>query len=165
MVQYKNSFGETAYKDATCTEIINTSKPFEDNIRAVWSRNVFFILWYALIYTYFFIFAICNRLKRGIKWLFYKIRKKQYVYCRKVSNNRLIEMHNLIVESNIWQTMWFMLLFYSIGISKLVYHIAIICAWITRKILVPIIIWASIMFSVICFCNAIAAGKQKSHHP
>lgn len=163
MVHYKNSFGETAYKDSSCTEIINTSKPFEDNIKAVWSRNVFFILWYGLIYNYFFIAALINRVIRGVKYLYKKITKKSYVYSRKVSQNRLIELHHLIVESNIWVTIWFMILFYSIGIAKLIYHIAKITAWLVKHVGVPIVLWLTAIFAIISFSGAIASKNQNQH--
>ena len=162
MVQYKNSFGETASKDSTCTEIINTSKPFEDNIKAVWGRNVFFILGYGFIYTYFLVASVINRGIRGIKYIYAKITKKQYVYSRKVSRNQTIEVHNLIIENSIWRTIWFMFLFYAIGISKLIYHIAIITAWIVKHILVPVIIWLTAIFAIMSISSAISSKNQKS---
>lgn len=144
------------YDDNNFLDVIDESKSYEDNIAAVWKRNVFFILGYGFTYVYFFIVAIFNRLFRLPKWIKCKFKKEQYVYVRKVSKHKWIKMHNIIVDSNIWRTMWFMIFFLSIGFGKLFYHIFNIIVWLCKYVLVPVVKWLTAVFAILSISSAIS---------
>lgn len=139
-------------------DLANRTASVEDRIAQAWSRNVFFLLWHALILTYFVIAACINRicrLPRIIHNLFEKDKSKIRTYFRQPTNSTFIQYHNDMVDSNIFNTLWFAMVYTLFGLSKLTYHIGKVIWWIIIHIIGPVLKWFIVMLGIMMIADAI----------
>lgn len=128
-------------------EIIDDSEKLEQTIKRIWTRNVFFMWWYALIFLATVIRASFNRvcqIPRLIHNLYYKDHRP---YIRKVSKYQWIENWNILVDSNYWKLLVMFLFFFTIALSKTLYHLGKILFFLWKHVIKPIL-WMLVVLSV-----------------
>jgi hypothetical protein len=122
----------------TYYNVMDGTKSIEDNIKKIWTRNVFFIGAFFVLYVFVSLWAICNRIKEGYFIIESKLAHKNYTYVRKVSKKRFIEFLHQLVDQNIWKTFGCMLFFGGMFVGKFIYHVGVISYWIFNHILKPL---------------------------
>lgn len=139
------------------TSIINNSKQMQNTIKSIYeNNNVFFILLYALIFLYLMFATIIHRICQLPRLVSNIFRKKKITYARKVSNNKFIEKHTLMLEEPLYKTFSLFMFFFLLGTGKLIMHIAKIIWWICIHIISPVFKWAVILFGIMSLSGAIA---------
>ena len=135
-------------------EIIDNSEKLEQTIKRIWTRNVFFMWGYAVFFITTIIRASFNRIcqiPRVIHNFYYKDNR---AYIRKISQHKWIENWNILVDSNYWKLWVMFLFFFSMGLSKTVYHIWKILFFLWQHIIKPLL-W---MFVTLTAAKTISEG-------
>lgn len=134
-------------------EIFKNSNTFENTIYNIWHRNVFFILWYSLVYLTLGLIDLSQNIYNYIKKLWYKkVKHIEYIPNKWLFNKDTIENSFLI----------FVTLFL-VGIAKLIYHIGIITWWICVNIIYPLGKALVILLSVFMIASALSGRKTNNN--
>lgn len=135
-------------------EIIDDSEKLEQTIKRIWTRNVFFMWWYALFFIATIIRATFNRIcqiPRLVHNLYYKDHR---AYTRKISKYQWLENWNILVDSNYWKLWIMFLFFFTMALSKTLYHLGKILFFLWKHIIKPLL-W---MFVVLTAARTISEG-------
>ena len=92
-------------------EIIDNSEKLEKTIKRIWTRNVFFMWWYAIFFITTIIRASFNRICQIPRLIHNFWYDDNRVYTRKISKYKWLEDWNILVDSNYWK-LWVMFLFF-----------------------------------------------------
>ena len=106
----------------TNIEKINDSEKLEQTMKKVWSRNVFFICWYAIYFAITLVRASFNRICQIPRLVHNIVYRDNRAYVRKVSQHAWLEKWNLLVDSNYWMIIVAFVFFSLMTIFKLMYH-------------------------------------------
>lgn len=135
-------------------EVIDNSKKLEESIKKIWTRNVFFMWWYALYFAATIVRASFNRLcqiPRLIHNIWYHDNRP---YVRKISKYKWLENWNTWIDSNYWKSWVMFLFFFSMALSKTIYHIGKITFFLWIHVIKPLL-W---MFVAIFAAKTISEG-------
>lgn len=141
-------------------EVIDNSKKLEESIKRIWTRNVFFMWWYALFFAATVVRASFNRLCQ-IPRLVHNMRYENDIqpYVRKVSKYKWLDDWNSWVDSNYWKIWTMFLFFFSMALSKTVYHIGKIIYFLWVHVLKPLL-WMLVVLSAAKTISQGLAGKR-----
>lgn len=128
--------GKNMYKSI---DIIDKSEKLEQSTKKVWARNVFFIWWYALYFAATVVRASFNRICQIPRILHNFWYDEQYSYVRKITNRKWLDDWNSWVDSNYWKILVMFIFFFSIALSKTLYHLWKITFFLWVHIIKPVL--------------------------
>lgn len=120
-------------------EIIDNSEKLEKTIKRIWTRNVFFMWWYAVFFTATIIRASFNRIFQIPRLIHNFWYDDSRVYTRKISKYKWLEDWNILVDSNYWNLWIMFLFFFIIALSKTLYHMGKILFFLWKHIFKPLL--------------------------
>ena len=135
-------------------EIIDNSENLEKTIKRIWTRNVFFMWWYALFFVVTIIRATFNRICQIPRVFHNAYYNNNRAYTRKISQYKWLEEWNLLVDSNYWKLWVMFLFFFSISLAKTLYHLGKILFFLWKHVIKPIL-W---MLVVLTAAKTISEG-------
>lgn len=120
-------------------KVIDNSEQLEKSIKKVWSRNVFFMWWYALYFATTVIRASFNRICQIPRVMHNICYNDNKPYVRKISKHKWLEDWNTWVDANYWNVVVMFLFFFCMAVSKTLYHLGKIAFFLWLHIIKPIL--------------------------
>ena len=135
-------------------EIIDNSEKLEKTIKRIWTRNVFFMWWYAIFFIATIIRASFNRICQIPRLIHNFWYDDNRVYTRKISKYKWLEDWNILVDSNYWKLWVMFLFFFALALSKTLYHAGKIIFFLWKHFIKPVL-W---MLVVLLAAKTISEG-------